>query len=70
MEFVVTHVILAPGACGRGAWNSIPCPISAEIRGNPRECDGKNRSFYARGVAKVKILTLMLRRNRFFYASH
>ena len=36
----------------------------------PRDHAGKKRVFYVRGVAKVKILTLMLHRNRFFYASH
>ena len=30
---------------------------------DPRENSSKNRSFYVRGVAKMKILTPMLRKN-------
>ncbi len=29
-----------PGACGRGVRSCIPCPVSAGIRGNPRESAG------------------------------
>ena len=48
---------------GSGAAVHVPFPRDPR---DPDENSGKNRSFYVRGVAKVKILTLMPRRKHYF----
>ena len=42
-------------------------PVDPVDRVDPRENSGKKCSFYVRGVAKIKILTLMLRGSRFVF---
>ena len=44
-----------------------PDPLAPVDPVDSRENSGKNRSFYVRGVAKVKILTLMLRGKHHFF---
>ena len=53
---------------GAGAAVHVPFPVDPL---EPEENSGKKCSFYVRGVAKMEILTLMLRESRFFcFASH
>ena len=51
---------------GVGAAVHVPFPVDPVDPVDPVENSSKNRSFYVRGVAKIEILTLMLRESRFF----
>ena len=52
---------------GAGAAVHVPFPPDPPDPEDPLENSGKKCSFYVRGVAKMEILTLMLREGRFFF---